>query len=68
MLPSFFIPDEFAASVLGSADDGLMSELLHDLWTKAVGTPGYSKREWQALEIVLLRMREEIRNSRGGRP
>lgn len=28
--------------------------LLHRLWTKAVGTPGYVKKEWQALEAALL--------------
>lgn len=27
--------------------------LLHRLWTKAVGTPGYDKKEWQELETVL---------------
>jgi len=29
--------------------------LLHRLWTKAVDTPGYDKREWQAMERVILR-------------
>ena len=28
--------------------------LLHRLWTKAVGTPGYDKREWLQLERVVL--------------
>ena len=27
--------------------------LLHRLWTKAVGTPGYVKDEWLALEALL---------------
>lgn len=27
--------------------------LLHVLWTKAVGTHGYKKREWQELERIL---------------
>jgi len=37
-----------------------MSELLHTLWTKAVGTPDYDKHEWQALEMVLYRMRRKL--------
>lgn len=28
--------------------------LLHRLWSKAVGTPGYDKQEWKALEDLLL--------------
>jgi hypothetical protein len=28
--------------------------LLHRLWTKAVGTAGYDKREWKQLEALLL--------------
>lgn len=28
----------------------MSDELLHHLWTKAVGTPGYDKSEWKALE------------------
>ena len=27
--------------------------MLHRLWTKAVGTEGYSKKEWQAFEEML---------------
>ena len=27
--------------------------LLHVLWTKAVGTPDYDKREWKALEQAI---------------
>ncbi len=30
--------------------------LLHRLWTKAVGTLGYDKSEWGALEEILLRL------------
>lgn len=30
--------------------------LLHVLWTKAVGTPGYKKDEWRELESRLLRL------------
>ncbi len=26
---------------------------LHLLWTKAVGTPGYDKKEWQKLEAAI---------------
>lgn len=28
-------------------------ELLHHLWTKAVGTPGYVKSDWQRLEAEI---------------
>jgi len=28
-------------------------QLLHTLWTKAVGTPGYDKEQWQELEAKL---------------
>jgi hypothetical protein len=28
-------------------------ELLHKLWTKAVGTPGYDKSEWKALRRAI---------------
>ena len=27
--------------------------LMHVLWTKAVGTPGYDKAEWKALEAAI---------------
>jgi hypothetical protein len=27
--------------------------LLHTLWTKAVGTEGYNKKEWQKLNVIL---------------
>lgn len=30
-----------------------MHELLHRLWTKAVGTEGYNKGEWERLEAML---------------
>ena len=30
-------------------------QLLHALWTKAVGTPGYDKREWAAFEDSLFK-------------
>lgn len=29
--------------------------LFHDLWTNAVGTPGYNKKDWQKLEEILNR-------------
>ena len=45
----------------------MMSEethlLLHVLWTKAVGAPGYDKREWMDLESIL--GGEEPTNRRG---
>ena len=53
-------PEEHAEAILGSESDGPVSELLHTLWTKAVGTLNYDKHEWQALEIVLYRMRRKI--------
>ena len=53
-------PEERASAILASEDDGPMSELLHTLWTKAVGTPDYDKHEWQALEMVLYRMRRKL--------
>jgi hypothetical protein len=28
-------------------------ELFHQLWSKAKGTAGYDKREWQILELLL---------------
>lgn len=43
----------------GSAERNVVSthemHLFHKLWTKAVGTPGYDKSEWQALERQLSR-------------
>jgi hypothetical protein len=30
-----------------------VNRLLHTLWTKAVGTVGYDKKEWQALAAYL---------------
>ena len=32
------------------------SELFHHLWTKAVGTEGYDKREWRELDDRLHRI------------
>jgi len=31
-------------------------ELFHRLWSKAVDSPGYDKREWVALEQRLIRI------------
>ncbi len=28
--------------------------LMHELWTKAVGTPGYDKQKWRALEAAII--------------
>ena len=33
--------------------------LFHRLWTKAVGTPEYDKKEWQQLEREYLAMRSD---------
>lgn len=53
---------------------------LHTLWTKAVGTEGYNKAEWKALERKLVRALAEVERlrdenarlraaaGRGGRP
>jgi len=30
--------------------------LMHRLWTRAVGTPEYNKREWQSLEAAILKL------------
>jgi hypothetical protein len=30
--------------------------LFHTLWSKAVGTPEYNKREWQRLEQLILEL------------
>ena len=35
--------------------------LLHHLWTKAVGTSGYEKKEWQLLEARLLELEKKLR-------
>ena len=53
-------PEERATVILDDKTDGLMRNLLHSLWTKAVGTPGYDKHEWQTLEMVLHRMHHKI--------
>jgi len=45
-----------AEDLLGSDDDERLyedlsdHEMLHRLWTKAVGEEGYDKQEWKALE------------------
>lgn len=31
-------------------------KLLHTLWSKAVGQPGYDKHEWSALEEILAKL------------
>lgn len=46
-------PETRAGEILASESDGPMSNLLHTLWTKAVGSPEYDKWEWQALEMIL---------------
>lgn len=35
-------------------------ELLHKLWTKAVGTADYNKQEWKELEARFLRGRRGV--------
>lgn len=37
---------------------GRSHRILHALWTKAVGTPGYDKAEWQELEAAIVELRE----------
>ena len=32
--------------------------MLHRLWTKAVGTSDYDKREWKLLERAILRLQD----------
>jgi hypothetical protein len=49
--------DQLAAQILSSEGDGPLSNLLHTLWTKAVGTPDYDKHEWHALSRVLFCMK-----------
>jgi hypothetical protein len=36
-----------------------LSNLLHGLWTKAVGTDNYVKDEWRAMDILLHRLVRE---------
>ena len=31
----------------------ILHQLLHRLWTRAVGTPGYDKADWKRLELLL---------------
>ncbi len=42
-----------------------MMVMLHTLWSKAVGTPGYNKDEWLTFERDLLGMEAEIAELRG---
>lgn len=58
--PKYIRPEERAEAILKGADESQLSNLLHQLWTKAVGTQDYVKGEWQALEIVLYRMWRQI--------
>lgn len=42
--------------------------ILHELWTKAVGTPGYDKKKWQELEKLVwegLRAIDILKSTRG---
>lgn len=41
----------------GPPSDMRTHRLLHILWTKAVGTPGYDKHEWMELEKRIWRRR-----------
>jgi hypothetical protein len=34
----------------------------HRLWTKAVGKPGYVKRDWQELEEALLKAGKQVKS------
>ena len=40
--------------------------LLHRLWTKAVGTPDYDKREWKELESRLIQGSRDPQPRPGG--
>lgn len=35
--------------------------ILHRLWTRDVGTPGYNKRDWLELEAICMRMEREAK-------
>lgn len=52
--------DTIMDAIEKNEDNGPMSELLHRLWTKAVGTEGYVKGEWQSLETVLYRLYRRV--------
>lgn len=34
--------------------------LLHHLWTKAVGTPGYVKAEWVEMERAIVQLQHKL--------
>lgn len=38
---------------MGPKPQGFGDEIFHKLWTKAVGTEGYRKKEWQNLEKIV---------------
>ncbi len=40
-----------------------MDALFHHLWTKAVSTPDYDKREWIALEAEFLTLRRTLKSA-----
>jgi hypothetical protein len=57
-LPTKMTPDEEAAH-----------QLLHKLWSKAVGSDSYDKKQWQELEGALFRLsRESAMKNRSGSP
>jgi hypothetical protein len=37
-------------------------EKFHTLWTKAVGTPDYVKKEWLDLEAEFVKLQREVDN------
>lgn len=41
--------------------------VLHRLWSKAVGTPDYVKSEWMELERILVRAAEKMAQQGEGR-
>lgn len=43
-----------------------MHELLHRLWSKAVGTPGYDKEEWKRLEAQQFALLEACKAAASG--
>lgn len=40
-----------------------IQELLHKLWTKAIGTQDYNKKEWQELETLAINLENELNNT-----
>lgn len=39
-----------------TSEEKALNAVLHTLWTKAVGTPGYRKEEWKQLSSAIDRL------------